>query len=373
MKVNIIELLSWRDRRAIGQGGELLSADGLFINKRYQGAFGLCFADAPEIAVDEFITPERYQEAIDFTGDEATEDYFFLAEILLNTFQYQKKKQVVNQRLKLFCLKQIIFQQQHDTMQLARLFHFLLFFHPCSEDYIERFSLSKDGFLYKGAPVDIPSIIATLFDYFINHKSQSPSPDDFSKEHLSVSKALVLDTLKLMLPHGTQVTYEVPGKDTSILLATIFSQPQAFFDLYHNKKAEFFRLLKESLPLYSVRSWDDDPDTQASTYYGTTKKDSIEAYFNRPARVIRRKKYLVEFFVDMYVFYILSHPDGVRTMLDVVEEGDVFRQQLLTVLFSHPFFNAEARVELIKSGVYKQLPEGHWKDQINKMAAGMMD
>lgn len=365
MKVNIIELLSWRDSRAIGQGGELLSADGLFINKRYQGAFGLCFADAPAIAIDEFITPERYEEATAFTGDEATEDYFFLAEILLNIFQYRKKKQVVNQRLKLFCLKQIIFQQQQDAAQLARLFHFLLFFHPCSEDYIERFSLDKNSFLYKGTPIDLPAIIGTLFDHFINHESQA------GKEHLALSKALVLDTLKLMLSHRTPVTYKVPGTGGPVLLTDIFSQPQAFFDLYHNKKDEFFRLLKESLPLYFVSSWDDDPDALSAVYYGTNRKDNIEAYFNRPARVIRRKKYLVEFFVDMYVFYILSHPDGLKTMLDVVEEGDIFRQQLLTVLFAHPFFSADARVQLIKSGVYKQLPEGHWKDQINKMAARM--
>ncbi|MBC9911572.1 hypothetical protein [Chitinophaga varians] len=366
MKVNIIELLSWRDRRAVGQGGELLSADGLFVNKRHQGAFGLCFGDAPEIAVDEFITPERYEEATALTGDEATEDYVFLIEILLNIFRYRKKNQVVNQRLKLFCLKQIIFQQHHDAAQLARLFRFLLFFHPCSEDYIERFSLDNNGFLYKGTPIDLPAIITTLFDNFISHK-----PADFSKEHLSVSKALVLDTLQWMLPHRTPVTYDVPGTGGPVLLADIFSQPQAFFDLYHHKRNEFFRLLEESLPLFFVKSWDDDPDALASTYYGTTRNDRIEAYFNRPARVIRKKKYLVEFFVDMYVFYVLSNPDGLRTMLDVVKEGNVLRQQLLTVLFSHPFFSADARVQLIESGVYKQLPEGHWKDQINKMAARM--
>ncbi|NML36789.1 hypothetical protein HHL17_06225 [Chitinophaga sp. G-6-1-13] len=371
MKVNIMELLSYRDLRAVGTGKDMLSEDGLFIYKRHQGAYRLCFGDAPEIAVDEFITPELYEEATAFTGDEATEDFVFLAEILLNIFQYRKKKQVINQRLKLFCLKQIIFQQHHDTAELATLFRFLLFFHPCSEDYIDRFSLNKDGFLYKGSPVDLLTLITNLFDNFINHKDQFPSLADFSAEHLSVSKVLVLETLKMMLPHVGQVPYVVPGKGGPVLLTAIFSQPQAFFDIYNNNKEEFFRLLKESQPAYTVKSWDDDPEAQAAVYYGTTRNDTIEAYFNRPARVLRRKKYLVEFFVDMYVFYILCSPDGLKTLLEVLEPGNVFLQQILTILFSHPFYNGEAKVRLIESGLYKQLPEGFWKERINKMAANM--
>lgn len=372
MKVNILELLSYHDLRAIGRETDILSEDGLFINKRRNGVFGLYFRDAPEIAVDDFISPELYEEARGFTRDDTNDDFIFLIEILLDVFRYRKKKLVINQRLKLFCLKHIIFWEHNgNAIDRTMLFRFMLFFHPCPEDFLDRFSLNNEVCFYNGTPTDLQAQISACFDNLISNKRSFPSLANFSKEHLSVSKTLVLEVLKMMLVNTERVLYPLPEAKQSDLLNAIFSNPQQFFDVYHHEREKFLSLLEESLHMYVVKSWENDPGVQASVYYGTTANDTIERYFQRPAVVRRKKKYLSEFFVDMYVFYILRNPAGLEVLLHTYPAGHLIQQQVLTILFSHPFYNVEARLRLIESGIYKQLPEGFWKERINRMVASL--
>ncbi|WP_143081193.1 hypothetical protein [Chitinophaga rupis] len=151
------------------------------------------------------------------------------------------------------------------------------------------------------------------------------------------------------------------------LLARIFTTPALFFDLYQHDQKKFFRLLEENIDQYIVKSWDNDAKLQASVYYGATKNDAIESYFDRPSRLFPKKKYLVEFFIDLYVFYMLRQPAELEGLITFFAGKPRVQLKMIAILFSHPFYNGEAKLQLVQSGRDTLLPHGFWTERLKKM------
>lgn len=354
---SVMELLMFRDQRAMGIKTTLIATDKQLINKPLRGLFEVYRGDMP---LDTFITPELYREV---AGSPVTEDLLFLTEVLLDIFRYRKKKNPVHQRLKLFCFKQIILRQHcQDTAQLSILFRRLLFFHPCAEDFTARFSLTPNGFLYQGKRVDLTAQITAMFNQLPNYKAL----ESFPAAHLKTAQNVVLDMLQGMLT-GTKEA-PLPEVTQTDILNTVFAHPWAFPELYNHQRQQCYQLLEKCLPFYVMKSWENDPGGQASLYYGSTTDPNIEACFDHPVNMRRKKKYQAEFFIDMYVFYVLRDPAGVKAMIQDIT-AQRLQQQILTILFSHPLYDAGAKLQLIQSGIAQQLPEGFWKARLKRLAA----
>lgn len=364
-------MLSFRDMRAVENKNELLSTDGLLINRAHRGAAAFYYKDAPEKAIDDFISAELYDEIGDSKGGGTLNDVVSLVEVLLDVFRYSKAPSQINRRLKLFCLKNIIllndpaFEQQK-AAHLADLFRFFLFFHPCSEDYIDSFSRENDQYSFKAWPVKLAQTVNIFFNFIISGKGNFTSLDGFTGEQLALSHNITRELLESMFTAKGPVTF-TPIQDGAAVLSEIFSHPLRFFELYQHDKEQFFRILEDNIDHYIVSNWDDDKSGQASVYYGPSRNDVVEAYFSRPGRISRKRKYLTEFFVDLYVFYVLRDPVELAQGISYFSADPAMQLKITTVLFSHPFYNGEARLKMIKAGVNELLPPGFWTEKINRM------
>lgn len=359
---DIHTLLSYRDSRAIGHE-ELMEA-GLLVNKKQKGAFSYYYEDT---AIDDFISAELYDELAAFSHDKAYSDHLFLIEIVLDTLRYSKKPSAISRRLKLFCFKNMMLHLQHEQeLHRTDLFRFFLFFHPCQEDLIRSFVLNGKGLAYKGEQIDLHQQIKILFETILNKKSHFASLSGFTEQSLCVSRDIVLSLLQSILHPGPCRSFLDLGANKD-LLARIFTTPALFFDLYQNDRKKFFRLLEENIDQYIVKSWNDDEKLQASVYYGPAKNDVIESYFDRPSRLFPKKKYLAEFFMDMYVFYILRQPAELDSLVTFFADKPCMQLKMIAILFSHPFYNGEAKLQLVQSGRDTLLPHGFWTERLEKM------
>lgn len=371
MEPNIKELLFYRDKRATGTREELSTSDNLLINKKQKGSFAYYFKDAPDIAIDDFISAELYDEVAEFSQDDSFNDLLFLTEILLDVLKYSKKPSVINRRLKLFCFKNMMFQNEHITAgqnenDREDLFRFFLFFHPCGEDFITSFSFKNGEPFYKEKAINLYEQINSLFDVIMNNKARFVALNEFTEPALSISRDITLTLLQSIL-HPTKQAVFVEEGSRPDLLTKIFSEPHIFFDLYQHDQKKFFRLLEENIDQYIVKSWDDDAKVQASVYYGSAKNDAIESYFDRPSRLFPKKKYLVEFFIDLYVFYMLRQPAELESMITFFADKPRVQVKMIAILFSHPFYNGEAKLKLVQSGRDTLLPHGFWTERLKKM------
>jgi hypothetical protein len=364
---DINTLLSYRDFRAIGHE-ELIEA-GLLVNKKQKGIFSYYFKDT---AIDDFISAELYEELAGFSQDKAYNDFILLTEIILDTLSYSKKPSVINRRLKLFCFKNMMFRNEHiiagqNANYREDLFRFFLFFHPCGEDFITSFSFKSEGpLLYKGETMNLHQQIHSLFEVIINSKARFAALNGFTEQALSVSRDITLTLLQSILHPAKRAAFTAEGNGQD-LLTKIFSEPQIFFDLYLDDQKKFFRLMEENIDQYIVRSWDDDAKLQASVYYGPAKNNTVENYFNRPSRLFSKRKYLVEFFMDMYVFYVLRQPAGLEDVMTFFADKPGIQLKITAILFSHPFYNGEAKLQLVRSGKDTLLPGGFWTERLKKM------
>jgi hypothetical protein len=370
MESIIKELLSHRDLRAIGNKEELLSDNGRLISKVQRGVAAVCYRETPGLAIDDFISAELYDE-IGAGEDDALNDLVFLVEVLLDVFRYSKKPSVINRRLKLFCLKNMMVAGQTAVggreTHFSDLFRFFLFFHPCSEDYIDAFSWNGSQCVYKGGEIDLTQQVAGFFGDIIQRKSSFPSLAGFTGEQLGLSRDLTIALLNSILQVNDPVSFAALSPGTNDLLSDIFVMPAHFFELHRNKREQFFSLLEEHIDHYIVTSWEGDPGSQASVYYGPDRNDTVESYFSRPSRINRKRKYLAEFFIDLYVFYILRDPDGLQEGISYFSGNRQMQLKLAAVLFSHPFYNGEARLQMIRAGVDEILPQGFWTEKIQRM------
>lgn len=369
MEAIIKELLSYRDLRAIGNKEDLVPENGRLINKVKRGIATFYYTDAPTLAIDDFISAELYEE-IGAGENDALNDLIFLVEVLLDVFRYSRKPSLINRRLKLFCLKNMILVNQAAAdreKHFSDLFRFFLFFHPCSEDYIEAFSWKDRQCIYKGEQTDLMRQVSAFFDDIVQRKSEFPSLAGFTEEQLGLSMDLTHTLLSSILQPDNAVTFAPLPQSTEDPLSRVFSMPMYFFDLYRNSPEQFFRVLENNIDHYVVASWDTDARLQASVYYGPDRNDVVEGYFNKPSRVNRKRKYLTEFFIDMYVFYILRDPVGLREGMNYFSNNPQMQYKLVAVLFSHPFYNGEARQRMIQAGVDEILPQGFWTEKIKRM------
>ena len=371
MEPRIQEMLSFRDMRAIEYKNALLSTDGVLINQALRGVAAFYYKDASEKAIDDFISAELYDEVAESKGDDTLNDIVFLVEVLLDVFRYSKKPSQINRRLKLFCLKNIILLNdpafaQHKAAYLADLFRFFLFFHPCSEDYIDSLVWENDQCSYKGESIELAQQVKAFFDFIISQRDSFTSLDGFTGEQLALSHDITRELLESMFTAKGPVTF-APIQDGAVALSDIFSNPQRFFELYQRDREQFFRILEDNIDHYIVSNWDDDKSGQASVYYGPSRNDAVEAYFTRPGRISRKRKYLTEYFVDLYVFYMLRDPAELERGISYFSANPAMQLKVTAVLFSHPFYNGEARLKMIKAGVDELLPPGFWTEKINRM------
>ncbi|GAA0539943.1 hypothetical protein [Chitinophaga japonensis] len=371
-KRDIKELVAYSDMRATGARGDLFSADGLLVNKKHGRVYACCYRDAPELSIDDFLSAELYGEIAAQEGGGRLHDLLFLAEILLDALRYAPRPSAINRRLKLFCLKNLLFLRstgpvEHREQYMETLFRFLLFFHPAPEDYLDAFSLKGDQCLYKGGTIRPVEELHALFARLIARREHMAALAPFTEKQLALSRDITLDLLEGLLCPGGPVSF-LPVNKGRNLLTWIFSGPGHFFELYQEDRERIFLLLEQHIDHYLVKSWDNDPRLQASIYYGPVKQEAVEGYFNRPARVNRKKKYLVEFFTDMCVFYVLRDPAGLEGLLAYFKDKPAMQRKVMAMLFPHPFYNGEAKLQLIRSGGHERLPEGFWTARLRKMA-----
>jgi len=365
---DINTLLLYRDLRAIGHE-EPMEA-GLLVNKKQKGIFSYYYEDT---AIDDFISAELYDELAGFSHDNAYGDYLVLTEIVLDTLSYSKKPSAINRRLKLFCFKNMMLHLQNEQeLYRTDLFRFFLFFHPCKEDLLRSFVLNSKGFAYKGEQIDLHQQIKILFEAIFNKKSHFPSLSRFTEQSLSLSRGIVLSLLQNILYPSPCISFLDMGENKD-LLARIFTTPALFFDLYQNDREKFFRLLEENIDQYIVKSWDNDPKSQAMLYYGPASNEVVENYFNRPARLYPKRKYLTAFFVDLYVFYILRQPAELENLMTYFINKPAMQLKMSAILFSHPFYNGEAKLQLIRSGKDTLLPGGFWIERLKKMKGNVTE
>ena len=365
---DINTLLSYRDLRAIGHE-ELMKA-GLLVNKKQKGIFSCYYEDT---AIDDFISAELYDELAGFSHDQAYSDHLFLTEIVLDTLNYSKKPSAINRRLKLFCFKNMmLYLQNEQELYRTDLFRFFLFFHPCKEDLIRSFVLNSKGLSYNGEQIDLHQQIKMLFETIVNKKSHFPSLSRATEQSLSLSRDIVLSLLQSIL-HPTPCRSFLDMGANKDLLARIFTTPALFFDLYQNDRKKFFRLLEENIDQYLVKSWDNDPKSQATLYYGPARNEVIENYFNRPVRLYPKRKYLTAFFIDLYVFHMLRQPAELENLMTYFINKPAMQLKMSVILFSHPFYNGEAKLQLVRSGKDTLLPDGFWTERLKKMKGNVIE
>jgi hypothetical protein len=240
-----------------------------------------------------------------------------LAEILLDVLTYSPKAPAINRRLKLFCLKNLLLPGLHTTTR-EELFRFLLAFHPCKEQF-------------------------TLNDVIPLQQHEHP--------------IVRLLAEKIVTP--VSITYPALAPDS---LSKIFAQPERFCWLYQQERETFFQLLSENIDNYIVKSQDNDKRQQAALHYGPVMNDLTERYFNRPNRLYPHKKYVTEWFVDMYVFHILREPSALQIFLQHFTHKLSLQHKVMVILLSHPFYNRDAKMALIRSGI--ALPTGVWTERL---------
>ena len=247
--------------------------------------------------------------------EEVTDD--LLAEILLDVLSFNPKAPAINRRLKLFCFKNLLVPGL-DTIKREELFKFFLAFHPCREQF-------------------------TLKDVIPLQQHTHP--------------VVRLLAEKIVTP--VTITYPATSPDS---LTKIFAQPERFCWLYQQERETFFQLLSENIDNYIVRSRDNDKRLQAALYYGPVMNDLTERYFNRPGRLYPHRKYMTEWFIDMYVFHIMREPLELKAFLQYFSNRLHLQHKIMVILLSHPFYNRDAKMSLIRSGIV--LPAGVWTERL---------
>lgn len=148
-------------------------------------------------------------------------------------------------------------------------------------------------------------------------------------------------------------------------LNTLFFNEQSIYALFQ-EEAKFMEALRFALKYYRVKTWDTDKDYTASILYGPSVNRAIEKEILHCDSLDPVNQYLAEYFIDSAMISIFQTPDLLMRILVNLHEEE--KRHLLTILFSHPYFDYSARKIMSQDdGLIKMLPEGFWLDKIKMM------
>ena len=137
------------------------------------------------------------------------------------------------------------------------------------------------------------------------------------------------------------------------------------FDIY-NADGTFIDILKFSLYNYSVKSWEDQSQG-VSIYYGSKREVEIEENLINVASQITKEKFFSEYYIDSCVILLFRNTAILLKVINKLSFDEILLKQLLTILFSHPFFDYNARVLFVKNLPDEVvLPEGFWIPKIKR-------
>ncbi|WP_320041743.1 hypothetical protein [uncultured Desulfobacter sp.] len=381
MKNDLLNAFNCRDKRALGVSSQLdinkhirnrLYGDDyvLFIGNDLSvgSIFQTLYDDELIDMIDESFL---YQKSSDYTSD-----IIFLINILLDSFNVYKN-QHVNSRLKYFSLRLFLnladYKGSSDEYIKLKNFVFskLLYCHPTDSDFqslfiFKKYSNSNNSTLfYRGFKIDLIEI----FNSYIEGVLSSPRIiEKLLKKHITQEiikniRIFVCDLLEVLNNKSSHfyIKIELNGGE----LNDIFTNQYSLFDVFEKKKS-FYQLLKFSLKNYTIMSWEDKNFNLASLFYGFNSDKGIGKESVRPQFSSVSEKYLSEYFIDSCIALFFRDVNNMKEIVSNIEDRDT--KKILSILFSHPFYDFEARKILSKEKhLVSKLSNGFWIDKMKFM------
>ncbi|WP_281323353.1 hypothetical protein [Flavobacterium aestivum] len=268
------------------------------------------------------------------------EDIFYIMEILLRIFKFHEPF-YINDRLKNFCYVNILLNNSKNvsTEDVDLSFKNLLFFNPCSEEFINRNQLRNGEYLNNERLINFYSCFEDIFEAIFKLKKEKNAYHRIAKGDIELLYAILKE-----------------------LISTVFeAQPNTlpkeylkFENILKNEKKLYDSLLK-SIDYFTLINNKVDNKT-ASLYYQSEKPLEIVNLAKRNSKV----KFKSEYIIDSYIFRFSKQPDEFINFLSFLKEQDAKKYiKFSIILLSHPFiiYNLESKKNLIESNLYKTVPD----------------
>lgn len=252
---------------------------------------------------------------------------------ILKTFNYSTKNNIVNQRLSLFCLSNILYCSKFSFIEnkntsIKKLFSHFLFFSQNSESFIENFKLNPKDITYQDIKIDIINYNTLYFKFLVENKNRLEYGDQFTDEELLFLKDTFADLFSnIFLKQELEFDKANPFNITY------------FFELYKSDKEQFYKELESHISYYILSSWE-ECDNRTSCYYGKNIIPEIEdCHLEKRKRYNKRKKIYAEQFVDSYLFYVINTQREIEELKDYVSNRSY--NFLHFIIQSHPFIKRD--------------------------------
>jgi hypothetical protein len=320
--------------------------NGIITNKRRNYCFMNIF-DGNGYPLQDVISINEYEDMfLEFATQELHGNIFpvsIFEQLLfsvLNCLNYSIKSNIVNQRMSLFCLENLMLLNKNDFDSCSNklsstLFSYLLFFTQNSEDFMNDLIYFNGTLKYKNTTIDILKYNDRYFEFVFLNKSKIESCEGVTNDNLYFLKEVYTDLLSYLF-------YESNPAIVKISLLDVDSVAK----LYESDKEGFYNRLAHYLAYYYLGSWDDDARS-ISAYYARFNNLEIEKTFPpRNNKTTVRKKCIAERFIDIYVFFILHSSSQVIEIKTFLGKKNIF-YHLLNVIQFHPMWkNHPHRIEL---------------------------
>jgi hypothetical protein len=271
---------------------------------------------------------------------EIFEDVFYIMEVFLRVFKFNPSF-YINDRLKNFSYVNIILNnlKGSDTKQIDNHFKNILFFNPCSEEFIERNQLIQGKYFNNGIFIDFSSCFEEIFEEIFKLKKDKIAYKKIAEKNI---KQLYFFLQELM---GTFFKTQ-PTKIPADYLK--------FENIFKNKK-ELYNSILKSIDYFSLIN-NETNEKIFSLYY---QSDQQPEFLNLSKKNSKRK-FKSEYIIDSYIYRFSDQPDEFINFLAFLKMNDYQKYiKFSIILFSHPFiiYSSEVKKILIESSIDKILPE----------------
>lgn len=284
-----------------------------------------------------------------FTND-VFEDIFSMMEILLRIFKFHKSS-YINDRLKHFCFINILLNNSKGISREKNDLNFenILFFNPCSEEFIINNQLKNGEYINKNEYINFSRSFEDIFINIFELKEQK-------KAYTRVAKADI------------ELLYSILKKLINVIFeAKSFELPEVYnrLDTIFKSKKHLYNSLLKSIDYFTLLDTKSN-DRSASLYYRTDERLEILNLAKRNSGI----KFKSEYVIDSYIFKFYNQPEELIDFMIFLKEEDFQKYIKFTIiLLSHPFIthNLESKKSMVESNLSEIVPEyGYAYQKIEK-------
>lgn len=283
-------------------------------------------------------------------SSESLNDIFYILEIFLRIFDFHKSF-YINNRLMNFSFINILSNNnsKRDFKQLSLDFKNLLFFNPCSEDFITKNQIIDGKYFNDNKLIDFKYYFESIFKNIFQLKKEKKAYTRIAKKDI--------DSLYSILKEIIEIVFE--AKDTKI--TKLYNDLEKLFATKENLYNSLIKSIS-NFRLINIK----ENDKVVSLYYNSNESIKIENLTKKNSL----KKFKSEYLIDSYIFKYSENPNEFIDFLTYLKNYNYNTYiKFSIILFSHPFimYNQNAKMNLSKSNIDKFIPEnGYAKDKLIK-------